>query len=85
MSVKKTRIKIGDCSFTIVASILWNALPCQIEKARTIDDFKSMIKTNNIFSNNNIFFYSAIIQLGKNLFNALYKIACVQVHANYYI
>ena len=37
---------------------------------------------NNI---NNIIFYSANIQLGKNLFNALYKIACVQVDANYYI
>ena len=36
-------------------------------------------------NNNNIIFYIANIQLGQNLFNALYKIACVQVHANYYI
>ena len=46
LSVKKTRIKIGDSSFAVAASILWNALPCQIKKARTIDCFKSMIKTH---------------------------------------
>ena len=44
LSVKRTRIKIGGSSFTVAASILWNALPCQIKKARTIDCFKSMIK-----------------------------------------
>ena len=43
LSVKKTRIKIGDSSFTVATSVLWNALPCQIKKARTIDCFKSMI------------------------------------------
>ena len=37
LSVKKTRIKIGDS---------WNALLCQIKKARTIDCFKSMTKTH---------------------------------------
>ena len=42
--VKKTRIKIGDGSFTVAASVLWNALPCKIKKARTIDCLKSMIK-----------------------------------------
>ena len=46
LSVKKTRIKIGDSSFAVAASVLWNALPCQIKKARTIDCFKSMIKTH---------------------------------------
>ena len=44
LSVKNTLIKIGDSSFTVAASVLWNALPCQIKKARTIDGFKSMIK-----------------------------------------
>ena len=44
LSVKKTRIKIGDSSYAVAASVLWNALPCQIKKARTIDCFKSMIK-----------------------------------------
>ena len=44
LSVKKTHMKIGDSSFTVAASLLWNALPCQIKKARTIDCFKSMIK-----------------------------------------
>ena len=44
LSVKKTRIKIGDGYFTVAASVLWNALPCQIKNARTIDCFKSMIK-----------------------------------------
>ena len=48
LSVKKTRIKIGDSSFAVEASVLWNALPCQIKKARTIDCFKSMIK-NHLF------------------------------------
>ena len=46
LSVKKTRIKIEDSSFAVAASVLWNALPCQIKKARTIDCFKSMIKTH---------------------------------------
>ena len=46
LSVKKTRIKIGDSSFAVAASVLWNAQPCQIKKARTIDCFKSMIKTH---------------------------------------
>ena len=44
LSVKKTCITIGDSSFAVAASVLWNALPCQIKKARTIDCFKSMIK-----------------------------------------
>ena len=44
LSVKRTRIKIGDSSFAVGASILLNALPCQIKKARTIDYFKSMVK-----------------------------------------
>ena len=48
LSVKKTRIKIGDSSFAVAAAILWNALPYQIKKARTIDCFKSMIKTHLI-------------------------------------
>ena len=46
LSVKRTRMKIGDSSFAVAASILWNALPCQIKKARTIDCFKSMVKTH---------------------------------------
>ena len=46
LSVKRTRMKIGEISFVVVASILWNALPCQIKKARTIDCFKSMVKTH---------------------------------------
>ena len=28
----------------VAASVLWNTLPCQIKKARSIDCFKSMIK-----------------------------------------
>ena len=40
LSVKKTRIQIGDSSFIVAASVLWNALPCQIKKARIIDCFK---------------------------------------------
>ena len=36
LSVKRTRMKIGDSSFTVAASILWNALPCQIKKARML-------------------------------------------------
>ena len=40
LSVKKTRIKIGDSSFIVAASVLWNVLTCQIKKARTIDCFK---------------------------------------------
>ena len=44
LSVKKTHIKIRDSSFTVSASVLWNALPCQIKKAGTIDCFKSMLK-----------------------------------------
>ena len=44
LSVEKTRIKIGDSSFAVAASVLWNALPCQIKKTRTIDCFKSMVK-----------------------------------------
>ena len=46
LSMKKTCIKIGDSSFTVAALVLWNTLPCHIKKARTIDCFKSMIKTN---------------------------------------
>ena len=45
LSVKKTHIKIGDSYFTVAGSVLWNALPCKIKKARPIDCFKSMIKT----------------------------------------
>ena len=45
LCVKKTRTKIGDSYFTVAASVLWKDLPCQIKKARTIDCFKSMIKT----------------------------------------
>ena len=44
LSVIKTRIKIGNSYFTVAASVLWNALPCQIKKAKTIDCFKSMIQ-----------------------------------------
>ena len=44
LSVEKTPINIGDSSFAVAASVLWNALPCQIKKARTIDGFKSMLK-----------------------------------------
>ena len=46
LSVKKTCIQIGDSSFTVAAPVLWNGLPCQIKKSRTIDCFKSMIKTH---------------------------------------
>ena len=49
LSVKKTRIKIGDSSSTVPASVLWNELPCQIKKARSIDCFKLMIKNNFIW------------------------------------
>ena len=45
LGVKKTHIKIGDSSFTVAASVLWNALPCHTRKPRTIDCFKSIIKT----------------------------------------
>ena len=45
LSVKNTCIKIGDSSFTVAASVPWNALPCHTRKARTIECFKSMIKT----------------------------------------
>ena len=48
LSVKKSHIKIGDSSFTVAASVLWNTLTCHIKKSRTIDCFKSMIK-NNLF------------------------------------
>ena len=41
-SMKNNRIKFGDSYFTVAASVLWNALPCQIKKARTINC--SMIK-----------------------------------------
>ena len=51
----------------------------------SLDPTKVYLLIIIINNNNNILFYSANIQLGKNLFNALYKIACVQVHANYYI
>ena len=46
LTVKKTRIKIGDSSFTVATSVFWNALPSHINKTRTIDCFKSMIKTS---------------------------------------
>ena len=46
LSVKKTRINIGDRSFAVAAWVLWNALPYQIKKAKFIDFFKSMMKTN---------------------------------------
>ena len=45
LSVKKTRIEIGDSSFTVAASVVRNALPCQIKKAGTTNSLKSMIKT----------------------------------------
>ena len=44
LNVKKTRIKIGDSYFMVAASVLWNTLPCQINKDRSIDCSKSMIK-----------------------------------------
>ena len=45
-SVQNNRIKIVDSSFTIAVSILWNELPSQTKKARTIDCFIVMVKTN---------------------------------------
>ena len=48
LSVKRTHIKIGDSSLEVAASILWNALPCQMKKARTIDCFKSMVKNPSL-------------------------------------
>ena len=52
LSVKKTRLKIGDSYFTVAASVLWNALPSHINKTRTIDCFKSMIKKQCLYAIN---------------------------------
>ena len=52
LSVKKTCIMIGDSSFAVAASVLWNALPlpCQIKKNITVDCFKSIVKIGYFFN-----------------------------------
>ena len=55
--MKKTRIQIG-------ASVLWNALPCQIKKARPINCFKTM-KKNSYYAINVIINYCFVHSIYK--------------------
>ena len=36
----------GDRAFYIAAPVLWNALPAYVRKAKTLDTFKSLLKTH---------------------------------------
>ena len=44
-STIRTKKTIGDRAFMIAAPILWNSLPLSVRQAATVDDFKSMVKT----------------------------------------
>jgi len=36
----------GDCAFSVAAPTLWNRLPADIRNARSLENFKSLLKTD---------------------------------------
>ena len=43
----KSKVTLGDRSFTCAAPKLWNALPFEVRDSKSLDVFKSKLKTHN--------------------------------------
>ena len=47
--VSKPRATLGDRSYTCNASKLWNVLPLDVRSAKTVDVFKTKLKSHHFF------------------------------------
>ena len=46
LTVQRTHVKAGDCSFTVAAETLWKTRPIDIKMSDTLSTFKARLKTN---------------------------------------
>ena len=44
--IPKTKLKTGERAFQVAGPTLWNDLPSHIKKCKTVNDFKSKLKTH---------------------------------------
>ncbi len=43
---RRIKVTLGDRAFVNAATTLWNALPINIRRANSVDNFKSLLKTH---------------------------------------
>ena len=75
LTVQRTHVKAGDCSFTVAAATLWNTLPIDIKRSYTPSTFKARLKTHFYKLSKFYILVPALIELCYNVFTFFVSIA----------